>query len=59
MNPWKQTILILLHDILRFVLHLGVVALGLMTAIFSIVFVYQFLRHLWSWCDRVMFTGSW
>ena len=59
MNPWKQTILILLRDILRFALWLCVALIGLMVAIFSIVFVYQFLRHLWTWCDRVLFPGSW
>ena len=59
MNPWKQKLLDLLRDILRFALWLCVALIGLMTAIFSIVFVYQFLNHLWSWCARVLFTGSW
>lgn len=59
MNPWKQTLLNLLRDILRFALWVCVAVIGLMSAIFSIVFVYQFLRHLWTWCDRVLFTGSW
>lgn len=59
MNPWQQTILYLLRDILRFVLWLCVALIGLMIAMFSIVFVYQFLQHLWSWCDRVLFPGQW
>ncbi len=59
MNPWKQTILLLLRDILRFALWLCVALIGLMVAVFSIVFVFQFLRHLWTWCVRVLFTGSW
>ena len=59
MNPWKATLLNLLRDILRFALWFCIALIGLMIAIFSIVFVYQFLVHLWSWCDRVLFTGSW
>lgn len=59
MSPWKQTILGACRDILRFALWIGVVINGLMFAVFSIMFVFQFLRHLWSWCDRVLFPGSW
>ncbi len=59
MNPWKQTILYLLRDILRFAIWLVLVINGLLFAIFSVAFVYQLLRHLWTWCDRVLFPGTW
>ena len=59
MNPWRQTILHLFRDVLRFALWLCVVINGLMLAFFSILFVHQFLRHLWSWCTRVLFSRPW
>ena len=59
MNPWKQTLLNFLRDIMRFALWLCIALIGLMAAIFSITFVYQFLQHLWSWCSRVLFSEPW
>ena len=59
MNPWMPTLLGLSRSVIRFALWCAVVLNGVMLAIFSIVFTFQFLRHLWSWCDRVLFTGSW
>lgn len=59
MNPWKQTALLLMRDILRFALWLCVVVIGLMVAVFSICFTYQLLTHLWQWCMRVMFGSDW
>ena len=59
MNPWKQTVLFLLRDILRFALWFCLVVCGLMVGLFAITFSYEFLRHLWSWCRRVLFTGGW
>ncbi len=59
MNPWKQSLLELLRDILRFSLWIGVVVNGLMIGVFSIVFCYELLTHTWSWLSRSVFTGSW
>ena len=59
MNPWKQTLLGILRDILRFALWLALVFNGLMLAIFSLVFVYHFLHRLWGFCARVLFSEPW
>jgi len=59
MNPWKITLLELLRDILRFSLWIGVVVNGLMLGVFSIAFCYQFLTHMWRYCSRTIFGGSW
>ena len=59
MNPWKQTLLNLFREVLRFAFWLCLALCGLMTGLFAIAFVAQFLLHLWTWCDRVLFTGSW
>ncbi len=59
MNPWKQHILEFCRNIIRFALWFAFVLNGVMLAIFSIVFTAQFLWHLWTWCDRVLYTGSW
>jgi len=58
-NPWKNSILDVCRGIIRFSLWFAVVLNGVMLAIFSIVFTYEFLCHLWTWCDRVLFPGSW
>ena len=58
-NPWKQNILEVLRSILRFTLWVGLIANGVMLVVFSIFFTHRFLRHLWTWCDRVLFPGSW
>ena len=59
MNPWKQSILSILRDIVRFALWVVLAVNGVMFAVFSVLFTYQFLRHLWSFCDRVLFPGEW
>lgn len=59
MNPWKQSILDLLRDILRFALWIAFVINGLMIGVFSIAFCYHFLDHAWSWLVGHVFTGSW
>lgn len=59
MNPWKPNILELLRSVLKFSIWICICLIGLMTAIFSIVFTFEFLQHLWSWCDRVLFPGKW
>ena len=59
MNPWKQTLLDLMRDIIRFALWIALVINGLMVGVFSIAFCYRFLEHLWSWLVKNIFTGSW
>ena len=59
MNPWQQKVLDVCRSIIRFALWCAIVLNGLMLALFLIVFTAQFLWHLWTWCDRVLFTGSW
>ncbi len=59
MNPWQQTIIEVLSAIIRFALWVTLVLNGLMLGVFSVAFTFQFLRHAWTWCDRVIFTGSW
>ncbi len=59
MNPWKQSLLEFLRDILRFALWIAFVINGLMVGVFSIAFCFHFLDHLWSWLVKHVFTGSW
>ncbi len=58
-NPWKQSVLEWCRNFVRFGLWIAITVNALMLAIFSIRFTYLFLVHLWSWCDRVLFPGSW
>ena len=58
-NPWKQTLLAGLRDVLRFALWLCVVFNGLMFAVFLTLVCYQLLTHAWDWLLRNVFTGSW
>ncbi len=59
MNPWQQNLLDLCRNVIRFGLWFAVILDGLMLALFSIAFTAKFLWHLWTWCCRVLFTGSW
>ncbi len=59
MNPWTQAVLERARNVLRFALWLVVVINGLMLAVFSVLFTFEFLRHLWSWCERRLFGEPW
>lgn len=59
MNPWRTSSLNLIQDIIRLMLWLCFALCGAMFAIFAVAWTYQFLRHAWSWCMRVLFNGSW
>jgi len=59
MNPWKQNILDLCRNVIRFALWLALAINGAMVAIFSVVFTCAFLQHAWSWCRRVLFSSAW
>jgi len=58
-NPWRDSVIAFARNILRFTLWICLVIDVLMLAIFSIAFTFQFLRHLWSWCQRVLFDEPW
>ncbi len=59
MNPWRQGVLGLLRNIIRFSLWVALAVNGVLLAIFSIRFTRAFVNHLWTWCDRVLFPGTW
>ena len=58
-HPWGDNVLPKLRNVLRFALWVCLVVNALMLAFFTILFSYQFLTHLWGWCRRVLFDGSW
>lgn len=58
-NPWRESTFENYRTTIRFVLWVLLRINVLMAALFSILFTYQFLSHLWSWCARVLFKGSW
>ncbi len=59
MNPWRENVLDNLRNIFRFALWACLVVNGLMASFFTIFFTYEFLRHLWAWCERVLFQNPW
>jgi hypothetical protein len=59
MNPWRVSFLELCRNVLRLALWACLTVNGLMLGVFSIIFTFFFLRHLWSWCHRVLFSGQW
>jgi len=59
MNPWQVSAIEWMRGIIRFAIWITLVLNGLMLGVFSVAFTFQFLRHAWTWCHRVMFTGSW
>ncbi len=59
MNPWSENLLSKCRSVFRFVLWACFAVNGPMVSFFSIIFTYQFLKHLWSWCERVLFPGQW
>ena len=59
MNPWSAGLLAKSQSFIRFSLWICLAINCGMLCIFSIFFAYEFLRHLWNWCDRVMFSNPW
>ncbi len=59
MNPWEQKALDRCRSVMRFTLWCCGTIIGLMVATFAIAFTFDFLRHLWSWCRRVLFREPW
>lgn len=59
MNPWKGDYLSVCRGLLRFALWSCLTANGLMLGVFTIVFTFRFLRHLWSWLQRGLFGSEW
>ena len=58
-NPWQANVIEKCRSFVRFALWLCIAVNGAMLAVFSIMFTHQFLRHTWSWCQRVLFPGEW
>jgi hypothetical protein len=59
MNPWRLNFFELCRNVLRFALWTCLTLNGLMLGCFLLVFVFQFLRHLWGYCHRTLFSNSW
>lgn len=58
-TPWTERVLDFMRRFMRFVLWSCVFVNLLMGSVFLIFFTFNLLRHLWSWCTRVLFPGSW
>ena len=58
-NPWRESSLEKYRNVIRFSLWGCLAVNAAMFAIFSILFTYQFLRHLWSWCLKAWFSKPW
>ncbi len=59
MNPWRESVLSSVRNVFRFALWACLFVNGLMAALFTILFTYEFLGHLWGWCERVLFNSDW
>lgn len=59
MNPWTETAIALCRNAMRFAVWVCLATCGVMLGLFLVVFTLRFLYHLYTWCERVMFTGSW
>ena len=59
MNLWQENAFDSLRKMFRFALWACLVINGLMASFFAVAFSYEFLRHLWGWCKRVLFAGPW
>jgi hypothetical protein len=58
-NPWRDSFLQRCRNVIRFSLWICLAANAAMVGVFSILFTYQFLRHLWFWCLRAWFSSQW
>ena len=58
-NPWRANLLEKCRSFVRFALWICIATNGAMLCIFSILFSYEFLRHAWGWCNRVLFSRPW
>lgn len=47
------------RDFVRFALWVCLAINAAMLAIFSVFFTYEFLSHLWTYCERVLFRDPW
>lgn len=59
MNPWKTQFLDICRNVLRFGLWICIVINGLCLGLFSVFFTAEFLRYLWSYCQRTIFDKPW
>ena len=58
-NPWRASFVEKCRNIIRFSLWTCLALNAAMLGMFSILFTYQFLRHLWSWCIKEWFSRPW
>lgn len=58
-TPWTERVLDLMRRFMRFVLWSSVFVNLLMISVFLVFFTFSLLRHLWTWCSRVLFPGTW
>ncbi len=59
MNPWEQKALDRCRSVLRFSLWTCCSLIGLMACLFAIAFSFEFLFHLWRYCQRALFDRPW
>lgn len=59
MNPWEQAVIARFKSAVRCGLWAALVLHAVMLSVFSILFTFQFLRHLWCWCGRTLFRSEW
>ncbi len=59
MNPWKQGKIEICRNAIRFAFWVALSVNGGMAAMFSIAFCWEFFRHAWTWCRRVLFSSDW
>ncbi len=54
-KPWFEY----LREVLRFGVYTCLIANGILASLFSVWFVWHFLRQLMKWCRRVLFGSEW
>lgn len=58
-NPWRLSIFDALKNLIRFLLWMAVTVNAAMLSVFSIIFMYHFLHHLWDLLARTWFATDW
>lgn len=59
MNVWQPDVLERFKSIIRLLLWVALVAHAAMFSVFSVLVTFQFLRHAFTWTQRVLFSHEW
>lgn len=59
MNPWHDTLLQRLRDLIRFLLWSSLTINCGIACYYSVLFTNRFFRHAWDWACKTLFLEPW